>query len=314
MTLFRNLVLAFALLIAGLVSTDAANRFGVCTVTCTWDGASTAMWSASTGGATGASVPGSGDAVIFDAATCVGSVTCTITVNTTVAVQSITWGACTAATTGCIIDFSANNNNVTISNLNGFSGSGSGTRKFLCGTGTYTFTNTTLNGTPWTMTTTTNLDAGSVFSTCTIIYSGSVTGVQNFAGGGLSYGTVSFTAGNRNPILLSGSNTIATLNVTAPMVIQFSSATTTTITNALNLVGTAAGPIFFTSNSATGLATISSGNNPTSLTWMAFRLITFAGAATWIASNSFDLGTNSNITISPPSGGGGGGGGRCIGC
>src|SRR5262245_672467 len=123
----RKLLLALGLaLLAGQAL--AANRFAVCTTTCTWDGASTAMWSTTSGGGTGASVPGSGDAVILDAATCVGGTTCTITVNTNPTIQSLTMGACTASTTGCILDFSVNNNSPTLSVVPSLSVTGTGTR------------------------------------------------------------------------------------------------------------------------------------------------------------------------------------------
>ena len=55
----------------------------------TWDAADTTHWSATSGGGGSASVPGTSDAVTFDASSGGG----TVTVNTTVAVQSITFGA-----------------------------------------------------------------------------------------------------------------------------------------------------------------------------------------------------------------------------
>src|SRR5258708_36798458 len=98
----RGLGLRVLLLCLFTTVASAANRFAVCTTTCTWDGASTAMWSTSSGGATGASVPGASDPVIFDGSTCVGGTTCTTTVNTNPTIASLTMGSCTASTTGCI--------------------------------------------------------------------------------------------------------------------------------------------------------------------------------------------------------------------
>lgn len=125
------------LFIALCTSAGAANRFAVCTTTCTWDNSSTAMWSTSSGGAAGASAPGVADTAVLDASTCVGGTTCAITVNANLTVASITMGACTASTTGCVLDFSVNNNNVSIVS---FIISGTGTRTLRLGSGTFTFT------------------------------------------------------------------------------------------------------------------------------------------------------------------------------
>jgi len=75
----------------------------------------------------GRQFPVSADNVTLDAATCVGGTTCTITVNTNFNITALTMGACTASTTGCILDFSINNNNVTLTG-GLFDVSGTGTR------------------------------------------------------------------------------------------------------------------------------------------------------------------------------------------
>jgi hypothetical protein len=302
----KSFTLRVAFLLFGLMfvtQADAANRFAVCTVTCTWDASSTAMWSTTSGGATGASVPGSGDAVIFNGATCVGGVTCTITINTTVTVVSIDWGACTASTNGCIIDFSVNNNNVTVSggSGNGINGAGTGTRKWLCGTGTFTFSSATNNESLWDLSTTTNLDAGSVFNTCPMTASGSGTGNNSFSGGGKSYGTVTFAAASGSVRTLSGNNTFATLVIGAGEILSFGNASMT-ITNALTVTGTSANPIGLRGlpNAVATLA-IASGSTGT---WMAIEGITFTGN-TFVATNSLNMGRNTNATITVPATGGG---------
>src|SRR6266576_3994950 len=124
-----KLILAAIFLLLSLCSADAANRFAVCTTTCTWDGASTAMWSTTSGGATGASVPGSADAVVIDNASCIGGTTCTITVNTNFNVLSLSITGCNASTTGCILDFSVNNNTVTIQTGFSITGTTNGSMK-----------------------------------------------------------------------------------------------------------------------------------------------------------------------------------------
>lgn len=292
-------------LLLSAMSTEAANRFAVCTATCTWDGASTAMWSTSTGGATGASVPGTSDAVILDAATCVGGVSCTITVNTTVAVQSIAAGACTAATTGCILDFSVNNNNVTVTAAAGIAFSGTGTRDIRLGNGTWTLSGS--GGTTWDGGTVTNFTFNA--NSSTILFNG--TGNQLFSFGTKAVNIVSLGArSNAGVTDNSSSHTIATLNIAAPNTYYVAQNVTTTITNAMTIVGTSTQPIFFkTSTDSTVFATISSPAAST-CAWCAFRNITFSGAGSFTATNSFNFQGNTSITITGPAAFGAGGG--CI--
>lgn len=299
-------VLTALFLLLSAASAEAANRFAVCTVSCTWDGASTAMWSTSTGGAPGASVPGTSDAVILDAATCVGGVTCTVTVNTTVAVQSITMGACTAATTGCILDFSANNNSVTLTAASGMITTGTGTRTLNMGNNTWTLSGN--GGTTWDGGTVTNFTMNA--NSSTIVFSGS--GSQLFSFGTKATNIVTFGArsGTAGITDNSSSHTIATLNIAAPNTYYVAQNVTTTITNAMTLVGTSTQPIFFkTSTDTTVFATISSPAANT-CTWCAFRNITFSGAGSFTATNSFNFQGNTSITITGPATFGAGGG--CI--
>lgn len=292
-----GIVLLFGVLITS--QADAANRFAVCVATCTWDGASTAMWSTTTGGATGASVPGSSDAVLFDAATCVGGVTCTVTVNTTVNIQSIQMGACTASTTGCIIDFNANNNNVTLSANPGYNGSGTGLRTLKMGSGTWTLSNATAGSTPWSMGTTTNLtlDPG----TSTIVYSGApTTGTLSFSGSSLTYNNLTINSNSsKGGVTFTGSNTFNVVTITSPNSVFFTSATTQTVTT-LNAVGTLSSLIEFASSSIATAATISKTSGTMTLQYVGLRAMTFSGGATFVATNSYDFGLNSGITITPP--------------
>lgn len=301
-TAMKHFLIALFWLLFWLIPVEAANRFAVCTVTCTWDASDTTMWSGSSGGATGSSVPGAADTVTLDAATCVGGVTCTITVNTTVNVISIAMGTCTATTAGCILDFSVNNNNVTVQT---FAATGTGTRTLKMGSGTFTVTLATGGQTPWNIGTSTNmtLTAG----TSTIILSGSsATSFVGFAGGGLTYGTLSFPAAtNRGGMSVSGSNTFANFSIGAPQVVYFSSGVNTTITNAFTWTGTPANPIIIMSNSNTAISTITVTSGAPTLTWGAVKAMTFTGGATFTATNSFDMGINTGITITPPSTSGG---------
>jgi hypothetical protein len=299
------LILMFILL---PVSAHAAARFLVaCTSTCTWDASTTSIWSTTSGGSGGSSVPGSGDTVTLDANSCTGGVTCTITVNTTITVQSITMGACTASTTGCVLDFSVNNNNVTLSVANNaFSGTGTGTRTLKMGNGTWTMNGTTAGNAAWTMSVTTNLTFNANSSTISI--TGSSTSPVNFNGGGLTYNALTIGGSARGGIKISGANTFASLTITAPNSVLFPNGVTTTITNLIESSQAAANPILIASDGITSnaVATISSANSPT-LSWTSFKNTTWTGGGTFAATSSQDYGLNTGITITAPSSGSSGG-------
>lgn len=293
--MLARLLLLLAFLLPALPA-ESANRFGVCTVTCTWDGSSTAMWSTTTGGATGASVPGSSDAVIFDGATCVGGVTCTITVNTNVTVISITADACTASTNGCIVDFSVNNNTVTVSgNSPAFSFAGSGTRQLKLGTATIALSGTSaifdVSGTNITFT------GGS----STVQFTSTAVGERRIFGN-RTFGTIA-VGGSSAPFLsFFGACTITTFALTAPVSVKFNSSSVVTVTNALTISGSlgSAPTLFYGGTPGGAGGVISSANNAT-LNWVTLRDMTFQGGGTFAANNSLDAGNNSGITITPPS-------------
>lgn len=289
----------------------AANRFAVCTTTCTWDSASTAMWSTSTGGATGASVPGASDAVIFDAATCVGGVTCTITADATISgstYQSITAGACTASTTGCVLNFNTNNPNMTFTSSVSFSGAG--TRTINMGSGTWTLSGTTFNPAEFDCTTTTGLTA--TFQNASIVYSGNSV-LRAFNGGGQTYGSLTINNNStKGMISFSGANTHASITVGSGNTLLFPQGTTTTISGALNTTGTSSAPSGAQSSGPTTNAATLSVGSASAWDWVSVLRITKAGAGSIAATNALDLGGNTLTSISAPSGGGSGGG-RIIG-
>lgn len=96
----------------------------------TWNASNTTNWSATTGGAGGASVPVAADTVTIDA----NSGTGTITVATDFTISSLTCGQMNMT-----LDFATNNNNPT---MNSFTGSGTGVRTVNMGNGTWTITGT----------------------------------------------------------------------------------------------------------------------------------------------------------------------------
>lgn len=290
----KRFILALGILLALIGSASAASRFAVCTVTCTWDNASTAMWSASSGGATGQSAPVAGDLVTLDAATCVGGVTCTITVAANLAMTSLTMGACTAATTGCILDFSVNNNTVAISGGN-FNVSGSGTRTLKLGSSVVTITNGV-----WNSTTVTNFTLQT--GTSTIVYAGPSNTARTFVGGGQTYSTVTIAANTGSGIVQfnDGGNTFGTLNITGPNYVQFTFSVTNTVTNPITWSGTATKQLLITTDSGSFASTIAQGASNASMNWVAFNRITMTGAGTRAAANSFNLGNNTGFTITAP--------------
>ncbi len=262
-----------------------------------WDTTNTNNWVTTSGGTNyGQTVPGSGDAVTLDGSSGGG----VVTVNATITVQSIVFGAFTGT-----LDFSANNNNVTLSAAGGFNGAGSGTRTLNLGNGTWTLSSTAA-GTAFNLSTVTNLTFNA--NSSTINYTGAVNGgAQTFSGGGLSYNIVTFGAVGTGTRIIGGVNTIATLNITAPNYVQFPGGVTTTITNAFNWAGSSSSQIAIETQSLNTLATISVATGSPTMSWAAIREIAFTGGATFTATNSFNLGHNTGITITPPSSAGGGG-------
>jgi hypothetical protein len=294
--MFRKLLLSALLTLAAPLAAHAANRFAVCTTTCDWTAASTAMWSTTTGGATGASVPGSGDVAIFDAATCVGGTTCTITVNhATNSVSGLTFNACTASTTGCILDFSVNNQNLATGNIDA---SGSGTRTLKFGTGTFSITSS--GGSPF-LANGTNLTLTP--STATLNFTGA-SGTFNM-GTSITWGTVNFKGANTNVKTMTGTTfTIGTLGIDADAGgLHVAGGTSFTVTNALAIAGNSTRqPLIFCTSTTTCTWNVASGST---LAYVAIMRTTFAGNAV-VATNSFDLGGNNMAggSITFPTGGG----------
>lgn len=181
----------------------------------TWSSANTANWSATSGGAGGASVPTSADTPTFDANSGSGVVTFTnsgVTVGTTTINNSaieLSLGAAfstsgaLALTTGT---FTTNNYNLTALQL---SSSNSNTRTINLGSSTVTLSG---NGgiSPILFTTSTNLtfNCGTSQINCTAV-------TPTLAGGGNTFYNVAFTATGSGGSTISGANTFNNLSVTA---------------------------------------------------------------------------------------------------
>lgn len=262
----------------------------------TWDNSTTTHWSLSTGGAGGAAVPVTGDAVTFDASSGAGTVTASATI-TGLSLASITCGVM-----GMTLDFSANNPSLTLTAAPGFSVTGAGTRTINMGSGTFTFSGS--NGNVWDATTITGLTLSAASATFLIAAPGA-SSPQTFVGGGQSYGTLQITGrANLSIFTITGSNTFANLTVpTGPVDINIPGGTTTTITNAIswNLSSSTIALIMATGTSAATLA-VAVGSV---ISWAALRGLTFTGT-TVVATNSFNLSNNTGVTITAPAGAGAG--------
>lgn len=303
--LFGLLLLALAFLAPGLA--QAATCFWV-GGTGTWDTTNTASWDASSGGAGGDCAATGGvpkqatDIATFDASSGGGVVTVDATMS------GVSMAQITAGTFTGTLDFSVNNPSMTFTTSLNFSGTGA--RKFLMGSGTFTLTG---NATVFDLGTVTNLDGTSDFATASYVINASTTFVRTFAGGGRSYGPVTISANSgRGQMLVTGSNTFASFSIAAPNYMAFANGTTQTVTTAPTWTGTSSDPLLIFSNSSTVSATIALGSGTLTCDWCGLNRITRSGGTAGTATNSMDYGNNSLITITPPSVGGGGGG-RIIG-
>lgn len=239
-------------------------------------------------------MPGSADTVTFDGNS--GGGTCTLNFGGTITIASLTIGAFTGTW-----DNSVNNNNITVSGgSTAFSLSGSATRTIKLGSATYTMTSSTAN---WSFSNPSN--ATFTGSSATITYNGGA-GAKTFNGGDKSYGTLNIGAasGSGGVFSFTGSNTFSNVNVTAPNLIEFQNGQTQTISNSVAWTGSSGSEIALMTNGNTVTSAIAFAAGST-MQWSAFRCLTCTGSP--VATNSFDLGGNSGVSITAPSGGGGGG-------
>ncbi len=302
--MMKRLLIAFGAFLLLTVTAVATPLFAVCATACTWDNSSTLMWSTSSGGVTGAGPPGASDTVTLDGATCVGGVTCTVTLNFggPITIQSLTMGACTASTTGCIFDNSVNNNNITITGTGSvFNISGTGVRNIKLGSATYE-----LSGSNATFTAITHTNLTLAAGTSTIFMSG--TAGRTFSGGNQTFATVRsgamLTTGGGG-LFIQGSNTFATLRIDPPAFVEVTVGESNTVTSSVNWTGTSTAQIGITT---TGNSTSSSWVFPASqtLAYVALRGLNVTSGAP-VANNSLDLKNNTGITINPPAASAGGG-------
>lgn len=300
----KRAVLAILALFSVIVSSAPASA-SCAGGTCFWIGGAgtlnltsdSAHWSTSSGGASCACEPASTDDLVWDNNSGVG----TVTVN--IAGGTLTVGSINCIATGWTgtLDFATNNNNVTIKTMT----CNQGTPTINMGSGTWSITQAT--GNIWVIGASTTINAG----TSTISFTGTATGTRGFNGGGKTYATVILGAGNNGAALwnttIAASNTFGTLTISPPNVVDLQASQTQTVTTLTNVTASSSAQVLIDSETQTNQATISSGSTWT-CSWCAIRDMAFAGVGSFSASNSFNFGDNSGITITGPSAGGGGGG------
>ena len=254
-------------------------------------------WATSSGGASCSCVPNNTtDNLTFDGSSSTGTVTVSMPGGT------LTAGQITASNFNGTLDFATSNNNVVLSSATPFTSNSSVTRTLNMGSGTWTLSSNTA---VWNISTGTNLtlNAGS----STIAFTGSNAANRTFSGGGKTYNIVTVSAiGNGiGQFTVNQANTFATLTISAPNRVSLTNATQT-VTTLTNVSGSSSQQVLFQGNLGFGNGVISSANNWT-CTYCALAAMTFSGGGAFTATNSFDLGGNSGITITSPSGGSSGG-------
>lgn len=189
-------------------------------------------------------------------------------------------------------------------NSNGFSVtfklfvlSNSSTRSLTMGTSNWIATDTGAT-TPWNLATTTNLTFSG--SSSTITYSTTSASTRTFAGGGLTYGTLTYTvAGSTGELDITGSNSFAQINrsgADAAAAIKFTKATTTTIrnTNGFNVQGTSGKLMTIDTIDGAGVFTLTSTGRQVCSYLNVVRSTVDASPAWYAQTTSTDGGTNTN--------------------
>jgi len=250
-----------------------------------WDASDTTHWSATSGGAGGASVPGASDDVTMDASSGGGTVTATAAIN----VISITGGAFTGT-------FNTNGQTLTVQT---FDFSGTGNRTLTLGSSSITCTKN--NVTVWNLGTATNLTFNA--NTSTITMSGNN---QFFIGGGKTYNTVVFQGGTLGINGITDINTFANLTMvgSANKTDQATFQNNQTVTGVLTLTGNSSTNRLLVRSIAGGAAspgtTRTITNTGATVTISNCDFMDIAFTTTWDASARTDIGDcggNSGITF-----------------
>lgn len=247
--------------------TDAANRYWVGASGANWN--TTTSWSTATGGANGASVPGSGDVAIFDGG---GATNCTIDANVNVSGLQMNSGyTATISQNAYTIIIGTGGWNVSAGTFTGSSSS-------ITLTGTLTINGGTLTSTSGTLST----NSGITFSSGTFNHNS---------------GTVTITA----TMTLSGSPTFYNLSFApAASASTYTISNTPVINNTLSLAGSRKITLNTGTLDAKGNITITNTNS--SGGGSATINIVGTGTQTLTGSGTADAGSLPNVTINKSSG------------
>jgi hypothetical protein len=187
-------------------------------------------------------------------------------------------------------------------NTPAFQSTGASTRA-LVGSGTWTIGTANVTGVIWQVSSVLTVSS----FTSSINAASTTASGRTFAGGNLTYqGTLSIGASTGGVFAISNANTFHTLAVTGPNFISLNGNTTLSVAPAI--AGSSGNAIGFGTSSPGTPTTLSVASGTATFSWCAFRDILCSGGATFTATNSFDLGGNTGISISAPAAGGGGGG------
>ena len=257
----------------------------------TWTNADTTHWSATTGGASGSSVPGSADKAFLDGASGGG----TVTLNYTLTIGGIDGSAHTGT-------FDTGNQTITFS---------SGTRLDYSGTSTRTLTlgSSTINcvgqsGGGWNIAVTTGL----TFNRGTSTIANAIGANASFQGGGLTYYNVTTSSIGGGASTITGSNTFNNLTISAITNtgrLALNSGATQTVTGTFTCQGTSAsvfGMVVVTGTGSLTYAGLTSTINAANVSISNIVLVGIigTGAGTWSGSNLGNGGSCTGITFTSP--------------
>lgn len=177
------------------------------------------------------------------------------------------------------------------------------------GAGQFTMTNGTLTKTgAWSLGCTSaaifwQVTGGTLTDSGSITLSAASTNTRTFAGGGKTYGTLTYTvAGSTGQLTISGSNTYSTINfsdVTNARTLAFTAGATTTITGAFNVNGTVGKLMTVTTASATTHSLVKSGG-AVAVNYVSVSNSLASGAPFFAGTHSTDGGGNTGWTFTDP--------------
>lgn len=168
-------------------------------------------------------------------------------------------------------------------------------------TGTWTLNGNAAIATPWNVVAATTTVTASA---STIILAGALSTTRTFAGGGKTYGTLTYTvAGSTGALVITGANTFGTINfsdVTNARTLTLPSSTTTTVTN-FNVNGTAGKLMTVNSSTSGTAATLSKSSGYVQSDYLSVKDSTATGGATWYAgANSTNVSGNTGWIFTAP--------------